>query len=40
VLFSLEKRGEVPAGTVAAAIEKYKLHDVRAGTSGSAGGEA
>jgi pyruvate dehydrogenase E1 component len=40
VLLSLEKRGTVPAGTVAAAIEKYKLHDVRAGTSGGAGGEA
>ncbi len=40
VLLSLEKRGTVPAGTVAAAIEMYKLHDVRAGTSGGAGGEA
>jgi len=40
VLYALERRGEVPAGTTAAAIEKYQLHDVRKGTSGNAGGDS
>ena len=40
VLYALEKRGEVPAGTTAAAIAKYELHDVRKGTSGNAGGDS
>jgi pyruvate dehydrogenase E1 component len=40
VLLSLERLGKIPTGTVAQAIEKYKLHDVRAGTSGSTGGDA
>jgi len=40
VLQQLERRGEVPAGTTAAAIERYELHDVTKGTSGNAGGDA
>ena len=40
VLLSLERRGEVRAGTATVAITKYQLHDVRAGTSGSTGGDA
>ncbi|WPF83684.1 pyruvate dehydrogenase (acetyl-transferring), homodimeric type [Sanguibacter sp. 4.1] len=39
-LQQLAKRGEVPADAAAQAIEKYKLHDVNAGTSGNAGGDA
>ncbi|MBF0721321.1 pyruvate dehydrogenase (acetyl-transferring), homodimeric type [Sanguibacter inulinus] len=39
-LQQLAKRGEVPAEAAAQAIEKYKLHDVNAGTSGNAGGDA
>ena len=40
VLERLENHGEMPSGTLAKAIEKYRLHDVRAGTSGSTGGDA
>jgi len=40
VLQQLEKRGDVPAGTWAKAIEKYELHDVTKGTSGNAGGDS
>ena len=40
VVRSLEDRGELPAGSTAAAIEKYELHDVTKGTSGNAGGDA
>jgi len=40
VLQQLERRGEVAAGTTAAAIERYELHDVRKGTSGNAGGDS
>jgi pyruvate dehydrogenase E1 component len=40
VLSQLAKRGEVPAEVVAQAIEKYRLHDVTAGTTGSTGGDA
>jgi pyruvate dehydrogenase E1 component len=36
----LAARGEVDSGVPAQAIEKYQLHDVRAGRSGSAGGDA
>jgi pyruvate dehydrogenase E1 component len=36
----LARRGEVDPSAVAQAIEKYQLHDVTAGTSGSAGGES
>ena len=36
----LAKRGEVPADYAAKAAEKYRLHDVTAGTSGNAGGES
>lgn len=36
----LGRRGDVDAGLAAAAIEKYSLHDVTAGTTGSAGGES
>ena len=40
VLQLLAARGEVPADAVAQAIERYQLHDVRAGRSGTAGGDA
>ena len=40
VLQSLARRGEVAADAPAQAIERYRLHDVNAGTSGSAGGES
>jgi pyruvate dehydrogenase E1 component len=40
VLQQLGKDGVVPADAHITAIEKYRLHDVNAGTSGSAGGEA
>jgi pyruvate dehydrogenase E1 component len=40
VLQQLVKDGLVPADSHAAAIEKYRLHDVNAGTSGSTGGDA
>ncbi len=40
VLQQLEKRGEVPGGTTAQAIDRYELHDVRKGASGNAGGDA
>jgi pyruvate dehydrogenase E1 component len=36
----LAARGEVDAGAPAQAYERYKLDDVRAGTSGNAGGES
>jgi pyruvate dehydrogenase E1 component len=39
-LQQLTKRGEVPADYAAKAAEKYRLHDVTAGTSGNAGGES
>jgi pyruvate dehydrogenase E1 component len=39
-LQQLARRGEVPADVVAKAVEKYRLLDVTAGTSGSAGGES
>ncbi|HEX7839507.1 MAG TPA: DUF2330 domain-containing protein [Kofleriaceae bacterium] len=39
-LQQLARRGEVDPSAVAQAIEKYQLHDVTAGTSGSAGGES
>jgi len=39
-LQSLARRGEIDPSAVAQAIEKYQLHDVAAGTSGSAGGES
>ncbi len=40
VLQQLGKEGVVPQEAHAQAIEKYKLHDVNAGTSGAAGGDA
>jgi pyruvate dehydrogenase E1 component len=40
VLQSLARRGEVDQSAPAQAIERYQLHDVRAGTSGAAGGDA
>ncbi|HZL02071.1 MAG TPA: pyruvate dehydrogenase (acetyl-transferring), homodimeric type [Cellulomonas sp.] len=40
VLQQLERTGQVPAGSTAQAIERYRLHDVTAGTSGNAGGES
>lgn len=39
-LEGLARQGKVPLGTVQQAIEKYSLHDVTAGTSGTAGGES
>jgi pyruvate dehydrogenase E1 component len=39
-LQQLARRGEVDRSLVGQAIEKYKLHDVTAGTTGSAGGES
>jgi len=39
-LESLAKRGLVDRSLPAQAIEKYRLHDVNAGTTGSAGGES
>jgi len=36
----LAKQGKVPADTPRQAAEKYRLHDVTAGTSGNAGGES
>ncbi|CAN5385474.1 pyruvate dehydrogenase (acetyl-transferring), homodimeric type [soil metagenome] len=39
-LQSLAKRGLVDRSLPAQAIEKYRLHDVNAGTTGSAGGES
>ena len=40
VLEQLVARGEMDANAPAQAIEKYRIHDVNAGSSGSAGGEA
>jgi pyruvate dehydrogenase E1 component len=40
ILQQLASRGEVPANAPQLAIEKYRLHDVSAGTSGAAGGDA
>jgi len=40
VLQQLAKDGVVPQDALRQAIEKYQLHDVNAGTSGTAGGEA
>ena len=39
-LQALAKQGKVPADASAKAIEKYRLMDVTAGTSGNAGGES
>jgi pyruvate dehydrogenase E1 component len=39
-LQQLARRGAVDPSAVAAAIEKYRLYDVTAGTTGSAGGES
>jgi pyruvate dehydrogenase E1 component len=40
VLEQLVELGQLDASIPAMAIEKYRLHDVAAGTSGSAGGES
>ena len=40
LLLQLAKRGEIDPGLPAQAVEKYRLHDVAAGTTGSTGGEA
>jgi pyruvate dehydrogenase E1 component len=40
LLLQLARRGDVDAGLPAQAIEKYRLHDVAAGTTGSTGGES
>ena len=40
VLQQLARRGEVDRSLPAQAIERYQIHDVRAGTSGAAGGDA
>ena len=39
-LQGLADEGKVDRSVIAQAIEKYRLHDVNAGTSGNAGGEA
>nr|BFF13854.1 pyruvate dehydrogenase (acetyl-transferring), homodimeric type [Microbacterium flavescens] len=39
-LQALARRGDVDPGVVQQAIDRYQLHDVTAGTSGSAGGES
>jgi pyruvate dehydrogenase E1 component len=39
-LQSLAEDGKVDRSLAAQAIEKYRLHDVNAGTSGNAGGES
>jgi len=39
-LQSLAEEGVVDSSLAAQAIEKYRLHDVTAGTSGNAGGES
>lgn len=39
-LDALAKQGKVPLGMVQQAISKYDLHDVTAGVSGTAGGDA
>jgi len=39
-LAALERRGEYRAGAAAEAAAKYELNDVRAGTSGNAGGDS
>lgn len=39
-LEALARQGKVPLGTVQQAIDRYSLHDVNAGTSGTAGGES
>ncbi|MER7795866.1 pyruvate dehydrogenase (acetyl-transferring), homodimeric type [Microbacterium sp. NPDC096154] len=39
-LQALADEGKVDRGVIAQAIEKYRLHDVNAGTSGNAGGES
>jgi pyruvate dehydrogenase E1 component len=36
----LADQGKVDRSVVAQAIEKYRLHDVNAGTSGNEGGDA
>jgi pyruvate dehydrogenase E1 component len=40
VLEQLVERGEIDPSVPAQAIERYRLHDVTAGTSGNAGGDA
>jgi Pyruvate dehydrogenase complex, dehydrogenase (E1) component len=40
VLQQLAKRAEIDGALVSRAIQKYRLHDVTAGTSGTAGGDA
>ncbi len=40
LLLQLARRGEIDPGLPAQAVEKYRLHDVAAGTTGSTGGEA
>jgi pyruvate dehydrogenase E1 component len=39
-LESLAARGQVDPGVPQQAIDRYRLHDVNAGTTGSAGGES
>ncbi|ROS73702.1 pyruvate dehydrogenase (acetyl-transferring), homodimeric type [Cellulomonas sp. PhB143] len=40
VLEQLVKQGKLDRGVLAQAIEKYQIHDVKAGTSGNAGGDS
>jgi pyruvate dehydrogenase E1 component len=39
-LQQLARQGKVDGALVQQAIDKYRLHDVTAGTTGSAGGES
>jgi pyruvate dehydrogenase E1 component len=40
LLLELARRGELDPGVPSQAIEKYRLHDVAAGTTGTTGGES
>jgi pyruvate dehydrogenase E1 component len=40
LLLQLARRGEIDPGAPGQAVERYRLHDVAAGTTGSTGGEA
>jgi pyruvate dehydrogenase E1 component len=40
LLLQLARRGEIDPSLPAQAVERYRLHDVGAGTTGSTGGEA
>jgi pyruvate dehydrogenase E1 component len=39
-LSALERQGGYRTGAAAEAVQRYQLHDVKAGTSGNAGGDS